>query len=707
MKSVRFLARKPRAVLVGMIILSITAVGLTLHTVGWISPEVSAVADSKGKEAKSARLNELDANISALRNQLAVDPSNAALRKQLKQAMAEYKKLSREMGGDSASPIATGEALPALIPQVVPTAPSGCTPTTTSFTQSTPLAVPTGPAVVTSTLVVSGVGPYMFDVDLTTNLTHTFAADLDITLMSPAGTVVTLTTDNGAGNDNTFSGTVWDSDANPAGQVPYVTNNGMVTDHAYVNLTTATPLASEESFGAFIGEDPNGTWTITISDDLAGDGGTLDGWQLGITTFPAAPTIANTVASQSTPVAIPTGPAVVTSTIVVAGAGSSLLDVDVTTGLSHTFAADLDVTIMSPAGTVVTLTTDNGAGNDDVFNGTVWDDDANPAGQVPYVTNSGLVTDHPYVDSTLASPLVPEEGLAAFIGENPNGTWTITISDDLAGADGGTLNSWSLDIDTATCAAACVLTCPANITVSNDPNQCGAVVNYGPATPTGTCGVITASPPSGSFFPVGTTTVTQMSSIGGASCTFTITVVDTQPPSITCSPNITTTAVVPGGTTAVITFPPPTASDNCPGVTAVCTPPSGSSFPAGTTTVTCTATDASGNTATCSFTVNVTIFDVCIQDNTTRKILVFSSTTGQFQFFDCSKNITFSGTSVPARNFCKITLGGATGGKTGGGGTVSATANTCTQAATATVVVNGVTHVLNDSNMSNNTCGCL
>jgi uncharacterized repeat protein (TIGR01451 family) len=144
---------------------------------------------------------------------------------------------------------------------------------------------------------------------------------------------------------------------------------------------------------------------------------------------------------------------VVTSTLVVAGAGTSILDVDLTTFLTHTFAADLDITLTSPAGTVVTLTTDNGAGNDNVFNGTVWDDDANPAGQVPYTTNNGLVTDHAYVNLTLASPLVPEEALAAFIGEDPNGTWTITISDDLAG-DGGSLDSWSLDIDTFSCASA-------------------------------------------------------------------------------------------------------------------------------------------------------------------------------------------------------------------------------------------------------------
>src|SRR6185369_16284089 len=48
------------------------------------------------------------------------------------------------------------------------------------------------------------------------------------------------------------------------------------------------------------------------------------------------------------------------------------------------------------------------------------------------------------------------------------------------------------------------------------------------------------------------------------------------------------------------------AADNCPGVTAGCTPASGTVFPKGTTSVTCKATDTSGNQSTnCSFSVTV------------------------------------------------------------------------------------------------------
>ena len=80
----------------------------------------------------------------------------------------------------------------------------------------------------------------------------------------------------------------------------------------------------------------------------------------------------------------------------------------------------------------------------------------------------------------------------------------------------------------------CVVVCPANVTQSNDPGQCGAIVNYPAPGASASCSTVTCSPSSGSFFPVGTTTVTCSESIsGGTSCSFTVTVNDTEGPVIT------------------------------------------------------------------------------------------------------------------------------------------------------------------------------
>ena len=95
------------------------------------------------------------------------------------------------------------------------------------------------------------------------------------------------------------------------------------------------------------------------------------------------------------------------------------------------------------------------------------------------------------------------------------------------------------------CSGACTLTCPANITVSNDPGVCGAVVTYPNPTETGNCGgVITSDHPSGELFPIGTTTVTLTDTrldSSTATCTFTVTVNDTEFPVVsqpTNTPNI-------------------------------------------------------------------------------------------------------------------------------------------------------------------------
>jgi hypothetical protein len=206
------------------------------------------------------------------------------------------------------------------------------------------------------------------------------------------------------------------------------------------------------------------------------------------------------------------------------------------------------------------------------------------------------------------------------------------------------------------------ITCP-TITRPNDPNQCGAVVTFTP-TVSDNCSnpTINCNPSSGSFFPVGTTTVActaRDAANNMASCTLTLKVNDTQAPSITCPGNITTTAAsCPPSSSRAVNFTV-TASDNCPGVTTVCKNQnnqvviSGSSFPVGTTMVTCTATDASNNTASCSFTV--TVLSGCLQDDSDpSRVVQFNSQTGEYRF--CCGGITFTGTGRVTIKGCVVTI---------------------------------------------------
>ena len=101
---------------------------------------------------------------------------------------------------------------------------------------------------------------------------------------------------------------------------------------------------------------------------------------------------------------------------------------------------------------------------------------------------------------------------------------------DAATSDGTDIGAFELQ-------PLCSLTCPEDVEVSNDPDECGAVVEYEAPSGEG-CGTVTCDHPSGSFFDVGETTVT-CTSTAGPSCSFTVTVNDTQAPDITTGGSVT------------------------------------------------------------------------------------------------------------------------------------------------------------------------
>ena len=180
----------------------------------------------------------------------------------------------------------------------------------------------------------------------------------------------------------------------------------------------------------------------------------------------------------------------------------------------------------------------------------------------------------------------------------PVGTTTVTATaNDTCG------NSATCSF-TVTVLPQLIITCPSNITVTaTGPG--GATVFYA-VNASGGCSpppFVTANPPSGSTFPAGTTTVTATASDtcgNSVTCSFTVTV--TTQVTISCPSNITVSAAGPSGAVVFYTV---TATGGCSPPTIVANPPSGSTFPVGTTTVTATASDTCGNGATCSFTVTV------------------------------------------------------------------------------------------------------
>jgi len=308
------------------------------------------------------------------------------------------------------------------------------------------------------------------------------------------------------------------------------------------------------------------------------------------------------------------------------------------------------------------------------FSGTGDQTGANPM-LAPLASNGGPTQT---MALTIGSPAI-DAGVASGATTDQRGM-PRTVDDpgvpNTGGSDGTDIGAYESPV-------LCHLTCPTDISVSNDTGDCGAIVTY--TAPSGTgCGTVTCDHPSGSFFGVGPTTV-QCSSTAGPACSFTVTVNDTQaptitpppnasyqcasqvppalpaqatasdncaapgvtvsesnnsgagsiaspliitrtytatdganltasatqtitvidntPPSITCPANIVVDAI-PGTCAAPVTFTVG-AGDNCSVPSVVINHASGSSFPVGTTTVNATATDAAGNSNSCSFTVTV------------------------------------------------------------------------------------------------------
>jgi subtilisin-like proprotein convertase family protein len=136
----------------------------------------------------------------------------------------------------------------------------------------------------------------------------------------------------------------------------------------------------------------------------------------------------NVIPGTNLPVPIPAGQTI-TSTLVVNSPTTALVDLNVLNlNISHIWIADLTVMLKSPQGTEITLLQSICGDQDDVL---INFDDESTAdyGTFPCPpTNNGTY-----------KPLSP---LSAFDGENPNGTWTLTVIDVYE--DAGVLNDWSI-----------------------------------------------------------------------------------------------------------------------------------------------------------------------------------------------------------------------------------------------------------------------
>lgn len=151
-----------------------------------------------------------------------------------------------------------------------------------------------------STITVSGAGPILLSMTVDFfNISGTFPDDMDAMLVSPGGLRTILFSDSGGGSD--ISGVNLNISDTAAGPLPdatiwisgsYRPTNYGTGDTWYDSSGLVTP-ATTTSLATFAGIDPNGTWTLYIRDDAAGDVHTFaGGWALNLTAVPEPATFA-------------------------------------------------------------------------------------------------------------------------------------------------------------------------------------------------------------------------------------------------------------------------------------------------------------------------------------------------------------------------------------------------------------------------------
>ena len=307
-----------------------------------------------------------------------------------------------------------------------------------------------------STITLSNVSGKITSVQVVLrNINHTFADDYDILLVGPHGQKAMLMSDCGGGF--AFNNVTIQIVDNNLTLMPDETQffGGSVapTNHGSNPNDTFPPNSAQvysTSLSVFNNTDPNGTWSLYVVDDNAGDNGSISGgWTLGVET---------TTFSNPNPIGI----------IGVGSANTYPSEISVFPGLghirkvratlklvSHPFPDDLDILLVGPQGQRTILMSDSGGGNNISDVSLTFDDLGTPLPDTNQIT-AGLYHPTNHADGGLngsedtfppGRPQVYSASLDVFNKTVPDDTWSLYVVNDNAGRNGSINGGWFLDFD--------------------------------------------------------------------------------------------------------------------------------------------------------------------------------------------------------------------------------------------------------------------
>lgn len=302
---------------------------------------------------------------------------------------------------------------------------------------SDPSSIPDGdPVGVASTLTVAGLdGVAIVDLDVEVAIEHPAVGDLEMSLISPAGSEVVLSRLRGGSAVNAFWPVTFDDDAST--RVARI-------DFDAVSLPLGLVIP-EQSLGRLHGEGANGDWTLRVVDTATNTAvGTLLGWSLSVTAQPGNVVLPPVTFTSGGPTPTQGGPPTKYVPIQVTGVPGVVYRATVTVDLDHTATGDITAALQVPGGAEIALTTQNGDTMDNTLAGTTFDD---LAPLLMGCAGEGCVT---FTNNVVVQSAAPEGALSSLAGGTPNGQWTLMIQ-DVQNGNSGTLQSWSLTLTPLLC----------------------------------------------------------------------------------------------------------------------------------------------------------------------------------------------------------------------------------------------------------------
>ncbi|RXJ52578.1 zinc-dependent metalloprotease [Gelidibacter gilvus] len=274
------------------------------------------------------------------------------------------------------------------------------------------------------TMTLSGVGNApLGDYDITavgTSGSQTISSQVALTVFSSIIAAPTLIAPNGGQGLYSDVNFTWEDDFNVENYLIEISTQNNFGDIVDSQTLTSNSYATTLALGTVY------YWRVTGSNRCsAGTMSAVNTFATGVSTCGDA------ISATDTPITISAVGSNTYNSIIPITENLPVTDVNVKVNIVHNWVRDVEMVLISPAGTRILLSSNNGEDSDKDYTNTVFDQQA---------TTSIINGIAPFTGS-----FRPEEDLSVINGEMSQGNWTLEVKDLFSG-DGGILNEFTLEL---------------------------------------------------------------------------------------------------------------------------------------------------------------------------------------------------------------------------------------------------------------------